>query len=109
MPALALLSMLLSLDAGAQMVTLEQYRHPKAAKDLEFNRAYFIGVKDALIAYNMSADDKQFCLPGAPPTLTFEQANDILMRWAGKTGINSDLSLGLALLYALERAYPCSQ
>ena len=107
--AVALFSMLPCFGVSAQMVTLEQYRHPKAAKDLELNRAYLIGVKDALIAYNMSSDDKQFCLPGAPPSLTFEQANDMLVRWANKTSVSSDLSLGLALLYALKRTYPCAQ
>jgi len=107
--AAMLLGVSLSFGATAQTVTLEQYKHPKTEKDLNFNRIYMIGVKDGLIAYNMSSQDKLFCMPGVLPVLTFEQANDIVMRWARKTSGSADMALGHALLYGLKDAYPCRQ
>ena len=95
-------------DANAQTVTVEQYQHPKGESDLNFNKPYFEGIKDGLVAYNMSLEDKFFCLGGMPPVLTFERANDILLRWArNRKGNAAGLSLGLALLYSLQDAFPC--
>jgi len=75
---------------------------------MSFNKAYFSGIKDGLIAYNMSLEDKLFCLTGAIPTLTFEQANNVLLRWARKKSANADdLPLGLALLNGLKETFPC--
>ncbi len=99
----------LTISATAQTVTLEQYKHPKTEKDLNFNRTYMIGIKDGLIAYNMSSQDKLFCMPGVLPALTFEQANDIVMRWARKTSGDADLPLGRALFFALRDAFPCGK
>jgi Rap1a immunity proteins len=107
--ATALLGLLLCLDAEAQTVTLAQFQHPKTAKDLDFNKTYLLGVADGLIAYNSGLDDKLFCTPGLVPKITFDQANDIVMRWARKTSGSSDMALGLALLYGLRDAYPCRQ
>jgi hypothetical protein len=95
-------------DANAQTLTLGQYQHPKGEKDLNFNRPYLEGIKDALIAYNMSVEDKSFCLGGMPPTLSFEQASDTLLLWARKRkGDAAGLPLGLAMLYSLKEAFPC--
>jgi hypothetical protein len=106
--AAMMVGVLLSFGANAQTVTTEQYRHPKTDKDLNFNKAYFVGLKDGLIAYNISTANKLFCMPGTLPTLTFEQANDILLRWANKKRIDSDmLPVGLALLYGLKETFPC--
>ena len=105
-----LLGFLLPYVANAQTVTMEQYRHPKTEKDLNFNRAYLAGIKDGLIAYNMSSENKLFCMPGLIPVLTFEQANDVVMRWANKKGIDANgLPLGLTLLYGLKETYRCSK
>ena len=99
---------LLSADADAQTVTVEQYQHPKGEKDLNFNKPYLEGIKDGLIAYNMSVEDKLFCLGGMPPVLTFERASDTLLHWARKRGGDAaGLPLGLALLYSLKEAFPC--
>ena len=107
--AVTLLGLLLSFGANAQNVTMEQYRHPKNEKDLNFNKAYFSGIKDGLLAYNMPSEEKLFCMPGIP-VLTFEQANDILMRWARKRSTDADsLPLGLALLSGLKETFPCSK
>ena len=92
--------------ANAQSLTTEQYRHPKTANDLVFNKAYLNGVKDGLFAYNVAADPKLFC-PGANP-LSFDQANDIVMHWSNKKSINADnLQVGLTLLYGLREKFPC--
>ena len=97
-----------SSGANAQTLTLEQYQHPKGEKDLSFNKPYFEGLKDGLLAYNMSLEDRLFCLGGTPPVLTFERANDTVLLWARKRGGNAAaLSLGLALLYSLKEAFPC--
>jgi hypothetical protein len=98
----------LCAGAKAQALTVEQYQHPKGEKELNFNRPYLEGIKDALIAYNMSVEDRLFCLGGMPPTLSFEQASDTLLLWARKRkGDAAGLSLGLAMLYSLKEAFPC--
>ena len=107
--AAALLAGSLASGASAQTVTLEQYQHPKGEKDLNFNKPYLEGIKDGLIAYNMSLEARLFCLGGDPPVLTFDRANDILMRFARKRGGEAaGLPLGLALLYSLKDAFPCT-
>lgn len=106
--AATLLGGLLSSGVNAQTVTLEQYQHPKGEKDLNFNKPYFEGLKDGLLAYNTSLEDRLFCLGGMPPVLTFERASDTVLLWARKRGGNAaGLSLGLALLYSLKDAFPC--
>jgi hypothetical protein len=95
--------------ANAQTVTIEQFQHPKSERDLNFNKAYFEGVKDGLVAYNISLEDKLFCLDGMPPVLTFERASDVVMRWARKRGADAAGSqLALSLLYSLKEAFPCN-
>jgi hypothetical protein len=97
-----------STDARAQTVTVEQYQHPRGEKDLNFNKPYLEGIKDGLIAYNMSVENRLFCLGDGPSVLTFERANDILLLWARKRrGDAAGLPLGLALLYSLKEAFPC--
>ena len=104
----ALSGMLPCGGVEAQTVTMDQYQHPKSEKDLNFNKAYFEGVKDGLVAYNMSLEDKLFCLGGMPPVLTFERANDIVLHWARQKGIDTGgRPLGLSLLYSLKEAFPC--
>jgi hypothetical protein len=99
---------LLCSDANAQTVTVEQYQHPKGEKDLIFNKSYLEGIKDGLIAYNISVENRLFCLGGMPPVLTFERASETLLHWARKRGGDAaGLSLGLALLYSLKEAFPC--
>jgi hypothetical protein len=104
----ALSGMLPCGGVEAQTITMDQYQHPKSEKDLNFNKAYLEGVKDGLVAYNISLEDKLFCLGGMPPVLTFERANDIVLRWARKKGIDTGgRPLGLSLLYSLKEAFPC--
>jgi hypothetical protein len=107
--AATLLGGLLASGASAQTITMEQYQHPKGEKDLNFNKPYLEGIKDGLVAYNMSREDRLFCLGGNPPVLTFERANDVLLHWARKRGGDAaGLPLGLALLYSLKEAFPCA-
>ena len=95
-------------DANAQSLTVDQFQHPKGERDLSYNRSYLEGIKDGLIAYNISLEDRLFCLGGMPPVLTFEQASDTLLKWARKRkGDAAGLPLGLALLYSLKEAFPC--
>ena len=96
-----------SIGAQAQSVTLGQFQHPKSAKDLEVNKTYLIGAAEALLAYNAAAEEKLFCLPGLVPKLTFDQASDLVLRWARKTSGSVDVSLGSALLFGLRAAHPC--
>jgi Rap1a immunity proteins len=105
--AVVLLGLSPCLAANPRPLTVAQYQHPKSPQDLRFNKTYLIGIKDGLIAYNMSADDKMFCLPGVIPTLSFEEANDIIMRWARTASDAADLPLGRALLFGLRKTHPC--
>ena len=99
---------LLATGARAQTITVEQYQHPKGEKDLNFNKPYLEGIKDGLVAYNMSVEARLFCLGDGLPVLTFERANDTLLQWARKRrGDAAGLPLGLALLYSLKEAFPC--
>jgi len=102
-----LMSLSLYGAAEAQSVTLGQFQRPKTAKDLETNKAYLVGAIDALLAYNAGRDDQLFCLPGPYPKLSFEQAGELIMRWARKTSGSADLPVGRVLLYSLKDAYPC--
>ena len=103
-----LLRIFLSTNAYSQTVTVEQYQHPQNEKDLSINKAYFNGIKDGLVAYNMRAEEKLFCSPGAS-TLTFERASELLIRWARKRGSSADsLPLSLSVLQSLQEAFPCS-
>lgn len=95
-------------DAAAQGLTINEYRRPDSETALNFNKGYLTGIKDGLIAYNMPLDDKLFCLSGDIPTLSFEQANDLMMTWARKRGPDSGgTSVSRALLTALRERYPC--
>jgi hypothetical protein len=105
--AAAFLSLPLCLGAQAQNVTLGQFQHPKSPKDLEINKAYMFGAIDGVMAYNISLEDKLFCLRGPVGILTFDQATDVVMRWARKTSGSADMPLGRALMYGLRDAYPC--
>ena len=51
-------------DANAQALTVEQFQHPKGERDLSSNKTYLEGIKDGLIAYNMSVEDRLFCFRG---------------------------------------------
>jgi hypothetical protein len=104
-----LLSGALSCFGANAQITIEQFQHPKSERDLNFNKAYFEGVKDGLVAYNMSLENRLFCLGGMPPVLTFERASDVVMRWARKRGVDAGGSqLSLSLLYSLKEAFPCN-
>ena len=106
--ATAFLGGWLPTAASAQTVTVEQYQHPKGERDLNSNKPYLEGIKDGLIAYNMSVENRLFCLGDGPSVLTFERANDTLLQWARKRrGDAAGLPLGLALLYSLKEAFPC--
>jgi len=105
--AAAFIGLSLCVGAKAQSVTLGQFQHPKSAKDLEINRIYLVGAAEALIAYNASAEQKLFCLPGLVPKLTFDEASDLVLHWARKTSGSVDLSLARALLFGLRAAHPC--
>jgi hypothetical protein len=106
--AASLLGALLCPAANAQTLTVEQYQHPKGEKDLTFNKTYLQGITDGLIAYNISVEDRLFCMGSTPTALGFERANDILMHWARKKNADvSGLSLGLGMLYGLKEAFPC--
>lgn len=107
--AVALAIGLVSIDnAAAQGITINDYRRPNSQPELDFNKGYLAGIKDGLIAYNMALDDKLFCLTGDVPTLSFEQANNLMMGWARKRGSDSGgTPVNRALLTALRERYPC--
>jgi len=107
MVAAALFSLSLSLGAQAQGLTVAQYQHPRTPQDLTRNKAYLLGVADGLISYNAVVQSKRFCVPGLMPHLTFEQANDIMLRWARKASGGTDLPVARAMYFALTKAYPC--
>ena len=99
----------LGTDAGAQTITVERYQHPNGEKDLTVNKTYLEGIKDGLVAYNMSSEAKLFCLGEVPTVLTFEQASDTLFAWLRKRkGNAAGLPLGLALLYSLRMPTPAA-
>jgi hypothetical protein len=94
--------------AAAQWLTIRDYQHPSSDADMSFNKGYLSGIKDGLIAYNMSTPSKLFCLSGDIPTLSFDQANDLMMSRARKKGRDTGgTPVNLALLNALRETYPC--
>jgi hypothetical protein len=99
----------LSIDsAAAQWMIIRDYQRPRSDADMNFNKGYLSGVKDGLLAYNMAAENKLFCLSGDLPTMSFEQANDLMMSRTRKKGADIGGSpVNLALLNALREAYPC--
>ena len=103
----ALLGLSLSFGAAAQTLTTDQYRHPKTAADLKYNKTYLMGVTDGLLAYNTSAEPRLFCPPGLLPKIGFDEANNLVMRYAHKASGAADLPLGRVLLFGLRQAYPC--
>lgn len=105
--SVALLGLSLSFGAAAEQLRMGQYRHPKTAADLKYNKVYLNGVVDGLLAYNLSARPKLFCMPGLLPHISFDEANDLVMRYARKAGGAVDLPLGRVLLFGLKQAYPC--
>lgn len=105
--AAAFVSLSLCFGAQAQSVTLGQFQHPKGPKDLEVNRTYLIGAAEALLAYNAATEVKLFCLPSLVPKLTFDEASDLVLRWARKASGSTGVSLASALLFALRAAHPC--
>lgn len=106
--AVALFGIVLLNEAAAQGITIDQYRRPETEKDLSFNKAYLTGIKDGLTTYNMSVEDKLFCLTGDLPLVTFEQANQVMMAWARKKGPDAGgTPVNLALLYGLKERFPC--
>lgn len=107
MVSAALVGLSLSFSAAAQVLTTEQYRHPKSADDLKYNKAYLRGVADGLLSYNMSAEPRMFCPPGVLPKISFDQANNLVMRYAHQASGAADLPLGRVLLFGLRQAYPC--
>src|ERR1700690_617941 len=68
--------------ANAQTLTVEQFQHPKGERELNSNKSYLEGIRDGLIAYNMSLEEKLFCLGETPSFLTFERTSDTLLSWA---------------------------
>ena len=106
--AVMVFAALLCFGANAQTVTTEQFQHPKTEADMNFNKAYLTGIKDGLLAYNLSSESKLFCVGGTLPTLSFERTSDILVRWARKRGGDaSGTPLALALTYSLKDTFPC--
>jgi hypothetical protein len=102
------IGLVLTGNAAAQGLTIDSYRRPNSQTELDFNKGYLTGLKDGLIAYNMTLDDKLFCLTGEIPTLSFDQANDLTMSWARKRGPDSGgTAIPRALLTALRERYPC--
>jgi hypothetical protein len=105
---IALFGTVLLNEAAAQGLTIDDYRRPNSQTELNFNKGYLTGIKDGLIAYNLALDDKLFCLSGDIPTLSFEQANDLMMSWARKRGPDSGgTPVNRAFLTALRERYPC--
>jgi Rap1a immunity proteins len=102
-----LLNLSLSLGVHAQNLTVSKYQHPRSPQDLTYNKAYLMGIADGLIAYNVTVDNKRFCIPGLMPHLTFDQANDIMLRWARTASGGADLPVARALYFGLTKAYPC--
>ncbi|MFB9269423.1 Rap1a/Tai family immunity protein [Bradyrhizobium erythrophlei] len=96
-----------STAADAQTVRWKEYLHPEKPAFKEFNQLYLAGVRDGLISYSVAAHEKLFCLP---PTLvlTNEQSDDVMIRWAEKQTASLDSRpIGLILLAALRKEFPC--
>ena len=103
-----MIGLLLIQHAAAQGLTIAEYQRPETEVQLNFNKGYLTGAKDGLIAYNLAIVDKLFCLSGEIPTLSFEQANSLVMSWARKKGPDiGGMSVNRALLNVLRERYPC--
>ncbi|MEW6640989.1 MAG: Rap1a/Tai family immunity protein [Pseudomonadota bacterium] len=101
------MALAVSTAAGAQTVRWKEYLHPEKPAYKEFTQLYLAGVRDGLIAYGVTTQEKLFCLP-AKLVLTNEQLDDIMKRWADKQTANLDSTpMAAILLAALKDAFPC--
>ena len=100
---IAALLALASSSASAQTVRLDQYRHPSEPKFKDLNQLYLKGVVDGLIAYSVAQDarDRFFCIP-PKMTITVDQAEDIMLRYAEKRQLPGTVPIG-----SFKDAFPC--
>ena len=97
----------MSFVANAQALTMQKYLHPKDETERLIFKMYLRGAAEALLAYNVTTTDKQYCQP-KNFALTTEQANDIVQRWAKTQTIKiEEFLVALALLYGLQETFPC--
>ena len=105
--AVMLLGMLLSFEANAQSLRLQNYLNPENDRIRVFNETYLAGAMDALTAYNMAAPVKLFCKEGG--LVSHEEAAQLILDWGKKqTKMPDDTIIVIPLLLLLKKTYPCS-
>jgi hypothetical protein len=105
--ALTLVSLSSSADAG---VTLRDYKVAKNENEKTLLKMYLAGVRDGLVYLNAELEiegrQRLFCMPDNL-VLTFEQAEDIMMRKAEKTAYSDDFNISFLLKDGLKDTFPC--
>ena len=85
---------------------------PEDEKQRFMNEIYLDGLKDGLIAFNVtlahSGAAPLFCLP-PKMVLTGDQVDDILMREAKSVPEPDDMPIGIVLLAGLRKTFPCEE
>ena len=98
-------------SASVATVIFKDYKNPRDELTRNFNKLYFDGVKDGLIAFNVALvlDGKSplFCLP-PKMGMTVEQADDIMMRMAETAAPDPHTPISSVLLAGLRETFPCA-
>ena len=101
--------MLFSLTSSADAITLRDYIAASGAQKA-LNKVYLDGVKEGLIHFDaeLAVEGRQrlFCKPDFL-LLTFDQAEDIMMRKAQILPYAEDFNIATLLLSGLMTTFPC--
>jgi|SRR5580704_4468296 hypothetical protein len=106
----AAIALCVASGANASTLRLKSYMAPEDEKQRFMNEIYLDGLKDGLIAFNVtlahSGAAPLFCLP-PDMVLTPEQSDDILMRQAKSHPYPDDMIVSIVLLAGLRKTFPC--
>jgi hypothetical protein len=108
----ALMLVGLSSSADAHTMPLGDYKAAKNENEKNFIKNYLSGVIAGISAFyaEITVHGKQapFCIP-PNLALTTEQAEDIIMRDASRTGGPDDIDVATYLVDGLKDTFPCDE
>jgi hypothetical protein len=105
----ALMLVWLSSSADA-VVLLRDYKAAKADTEKKLNKIYLGGVKEGVVMFDaeLAVEGRQrlFCMPDNL-SVTFDQAENIMMREAQKRTDPDNVPISLLLINGLKDTFPC--
>jgi hypothetical protein len=110
----ALFLVLQPVFSNSQTIRMGGYLHPKNVQEEVWYKMYVAGLKDGLMFYMAAelklnpAAKRLFCFPDNL-SLTTEQAEDIIKRWAQLHSTPDSDPIGFSLLYGLAQNFPCQR